>query len=527
MTVMEGDFGEFDLASVIQVVSIGRQYTGVDVFDHSGQVVGNIFLKSGKILAASSGASSGIDAVASLVRGGPHGRFSVYRTDPFSDATRPVGSVGDILFKLTETVPASDERIAVMEGDLGEFDLLTVLQVIGIGRQFTALELRDPKKTLLGVVQVKAGKVLSATAGRLTGIDAIRRLARSPRDSYFVVYRSRGAVAEHHLGPLGQILLKLADPEGPSDRAAPPPAPVRPPPPPPPTTPQIELKGEAVESRAWSSFIDPQMGPGLRVEGHNGRSAPVIAVTSPKGGAGKTTIALNLGVAFARQGKRAVLVDADGNGVLLVLNAAAKAGTGAYDVAVGRAQFSKAAIQTRIPGLRILPTGDPASAAELTKDRWSEIFAEACNGADVVVVDTAAGLQGPSGAACAAATHTLVVVPAEPTAVRGLPWHMQRLSALGQTPAQVVGIVLNQLDYRARVSLDVLRDVCAAPSAPWVFDVPIARSPAFLEAVARGVPVCRGEREGTPTIAWVFEMLASGILERLGIATPVFDEALI
>jgi chromosome partitioning protein len=545
---MEGDFGEFDLASVIQVVSIGRQYTGVDVFDHGGHVVGNIFLKSGKILAASSGSASGIDAVASLMRGGPHKRFSVYRTDPFTDVISPVGSVGEILLKLTETEPTPEERIPVMEGDLVEFDLLSVLQVISIGRQFAALELRDARGNVLGVIKLKAGKVLSATAGHLTGIDAIRRLARCPRDSRFVVYRSRSAVAEHHLGPLGQILLKLADPDdqwdaveqntrakaatvvearGPSAPAQAPAAPRHPPPPP--TTPQIEVKGEPSESRAWNaSFIEAQTNPGgLRTVGQSTGVVPVIAVTSPKGGAGKTTVALNLGVAFARQGKRAVLVDADGNGVLLALNAAAKAGAGAYDVALGRTRFSHAAIQTRIPGFRIMPTGDPAAAPELTKERWSEVFAEARVDADVVLVDTSAGLQGPSGAACAAATHALVVLPAEPTAVRGLPWHMQRLAALGQGPAQVIGLVLNQLDYRARVSLDVLRDVCAGPSSPWVFDVPIARSPAFMEAVARGVPVCRGERADTPTIGWVFEMLASGILERLGIVTPAFDDSLL
>ena len=88
----------------------------------------------------------------------------------------------------------------------------------------------------------------------------------------------------------------------------------------------------------------------------------------------------------------------------------------------------------------------------------------------------------------------------------------------------VVGIVLNMLDYRARVSLEVLRDLCGGPSAASVFDVPIARSPAFMEAVARGVPVCRGERTNAATIGWVFETLASSILERLGMATPSFDD---
>ena len=152
-----------------------------------------------------------------------------------------------------------------------------------------------------------------------------------------------------------------------------------------------------------------------------GDSMPsVIAVTSGKGGVGKSCIALNLAIALARRGRRTLLVDADfglGSSALLTGNTAEYS---IEDVLLGRTQAAVAAISGP-DGLQMLvasSAGDNAGwqlgigAGEVRAD-LSEYEA----GFERVVVDTGAGLAAKTVDSAVASDRVLLVATPEPAAI--------------------------------------------------------------------------------------------------------------
>lgn len=80
-----------------------------------------------------------------------------------------------------------------------------------------------------------------------------------------------------------------------------------------------------------------------------------IAVVSHKGGAGKTTVAINLGAAIAARGRRVLLVDCDPQGSLAAALAVPADKPCLFDVLDGRARASDAVRPTAVDGLDVLP----------------------------------------------------------------------------------------------------------------------------------------------------------------------------
>ena len=151
-----------------------------------------------------------------------------------------------------------------------------------------------------------------------------------------------------------------------------------------------------------------------------GKKARVIAITSGKGGVGKTSIVANLGYAFTKLGKKVLILDADlGLGNLDVLLGLAPRYNLSH-VVMGERTIDEILVEG--PGqMKILPASSGIQElTHLTREQKIEIFTQLdslINSVDILFIDTAAGISSNVMDFNATAHEIVVVVSPEPTSI--------------------------------------------------------------------------------------------------------------
>ncbi|HOZ63093.1 MAG TPA: MinD/ParA family protein [Burkholderiaceae bacterium] len=171
----------------------------------------------------------------------------------------------------------------------------------------------------------------------------------------------------------------------------------------------------------------------------------VLAVTSGKGGVGKTFVSANLAAALAKRGLRVLVLDADlGLANLdVVLNLYPKITL--HDVFTGKAKLEQAIIKAP-GGFSVLLAGSGmVEYSRLTpevRDDFLRIMSGLVPHYDVLLLDTGAGISDVVLFAVSLASEVLVVATPEPTSLTDAYATIKVL--VGQQGRKAVRLIVNQ-----------------------------------------------------------------------------------
>jgi len=147
--------------------------------------------------------------------------------------------------------------------------------------------------------------------------------------------------------------------------------------------------------------------------------ARIITVTSGKGGVGKTNLSVNLALAFARLGKKVVVMDADLGlaNVNVMLNMIPKFNL--YHVIKKQKTIKEILVETEYGIAIVAGASGFSQIANMSDDERRDFIEDldSLSSADIIIIDTSAGVSSNVLDFIAAADDAIIVTTPEPTAI--------------------------------------------------------------------------------------------------------------
>ncbi|MCD6571259.1 MAG: MinD/ParA family protein [Deltaproteobacteria bacterium] len=167
----------------------------------------------------------------------------------------------------------------------------------------------------------------------------------------------------------------------------------------------------------------------------------VIAVTSGKGGVGKSNFVLNVGIALTMMGNRVQLLDADLGLANLDVLLGIKVHRNLEDVVMGQANIEDIILKTDYKVDLIPGSSGMEYMADLPKEKTNKLIAsvvDASKDTDFLIVDTASGISSVVISFLMAIPEVIVGVSTEPTSL---------------TDAYALIKILKKNDFSGRISM--------------------------------------------------------------------------
>ncbi len=255
----------------------------------------------------------------------------------------------------------------------------------------------------------------------------------------------------------------------------------------------------------------------------------VIALTNQKGGVGKTTTTLNLGVSLAKQGKRVLLIDGDAQANLTMSLGTARPddlprtlSTLMQDVIDDHLTDVQKAILHHEEGVDLLPANIELSGLEvrlinaISRESVLKICVnEVRKDYDYILIDCMPSLGMLTINALAAADS--VVIPTQPhyLSAKGLELLLRSVSKVKRqiNPGlRIDGILMTMVMPRTNISKEIITTVKNAYGQRiHVFDTQIPYSVRAVEATAEGKSIFAYDKSGK--VAAAYEQLGKEVVE--------------